>query len=725
MKIRLLIFITINILVVLIWISYLFCIQILDIHNFKETIELRQNPSKNIIIPDRGNIYDTNGKLLVSSIKYYQIDIDRNLISKYCKNKNENEKTIYAKISKIISKNSNLSEKKILKKLNKKPLNSCIFLSDNISEAELLKISEKFHQEKIPGLVKTFSKMKRTYPYGKLGANFLGAVKEMEEGNTNSRESIYKVVGSCGLEVTFDNELSGEIGWQETIYDANNKRIPLVFLKEKTAKCGNSLYLTIDNDLQEILEENLNNGLKEYKAKKALGIIMEPATGAILAMSGLSSKHSSAAEIRSSANIPVSFMFEPGSTLKPITALLAIEENIYTPSDKIDCRNYHITYKSEERTIKDDHKYNFLSFKDIIAYSSNVGISKIVEKIGSKALYERMIAFGFGHKTSSNIAGESSGILRKLKDWQGFSLHSISFGQEISTTTLQLANAYCTIANGGNVMQPYIVKEIKDENNKIIKTFKPKKLRTISDKRSLNTLKQFLKAVVNYGTAVGTKIDFLEIAGKTGTAEKTIYGSKGYAKEKYTSIFAGFFPVDEPEYVIVIVYDEPDYYSYSYYASNSAVPTFRKITTNIINLPQSKTICDIKERKKDFIFAPNVIGMTKEKAMEVLKKKKILFTLKELHPNSIVVDQFPKPNASFDKSKSIIVILDKEEQEQPKREFDYEMPKLIGLTLRKAVNMASKKNIKLIAKGNGIIISQSIPPGTKTKYGEKCIVKAN
>ena len=111
--------------------------------------------------------------------------------------------------------------------------------------------------------------------------------------------------------------------------------------------------------------------------------------------------------------------------------------------------------------IKDDHKYKTLSFKDIIAYSSNVGISKIVEKIGNKILYERMIAMGFGHKTSSNISGETPGILRKPKDWQGFSLHSISFGQEISVGALQLANAYCGLANGGKVMQPHFVKEIR------------------------------------------------------------------------------------------------------------------------------------------------------------------------------------------------------------------------------------------------------------------------
>ena len=728
MKSRLTIFIAINSIVIVIWVIYLFSIQILNAHDLKETIYIRQNPSKKIIIPYRGNIYDRHGNLLVSSIKYYQIDLDRNSIINYCKRNPEIKiREIYAKISNVISENSSLMKEQVSEKLNKKPVYSNIFISENISETQLLKIKNEFEKEKIPGLVHTFSKIRRFYPYDKLGANFLGMIEEIKDESLNSnKEMIYKVYGKNGIEATFNEELSGKFGWKETIYDANNKRVPLLFLKEKNPQNGNSLILTIDKNLQEILEENLQNGLKDYKAKNAIGIIMQPSTGEVLAMAGISKDNTnkSASMLRASVNLPVSFMFEPGSTLKPVTALLAIENNIYKPSDKIDCRNYKITYESEERTIRDDHKYKFLSFKDIIAYSSNVGISKIVEEIGSKVLYERMIASGFGHKTGSNIAGEALGILRKPKDWQGFSLHSISFGQEISVTALQLANAYCAFANGGKVMQPYILKKVKNEEGKIIKTFDPKVLRKISDKRSIDTLKVFLKGVVDYGTATGTKMSFLEIAGKTGTAEKSIRGKQGYAEEKYTSIFVGFFPVDEPQYVIVIVYDEADYKSFSYYATLSAVPTFKDIVINIINLPNSNTIANVKEKNKEYISAPNIIGMTKEKALNVLNKKKINFELKELKGNGIVVNQFPKPNTSFDKNEYLIVILDKEEHFQEENAFDYKMPNFIGLTLRKAIAKANKKNIKLVVKGNGIIYSQSIPSESKIKFGEICKVTA-
>jgi cell division protein FtsI/penicillin-binding protein 2 len=723
MKQRVTIFLILIGLLVITWIGYLFSIQILGVHNFDHIIGIRQNPSKKIIIPQRGNIYDRDQNLLVSSIKYYQVDVDVENILKYCKrNKDTDKDEILGQVARIISTNSNLSQPYVLNRINSTTKST--FISETISEIQLYQIESEFKRLKIPGLISNFSKTKRTYPQGKLGSNFLGMIDDNREDN--NEETLYQMQGVAGLETTFDDFLRGNYGWQETIHDANNRRIPFLFLKEKSPQNGNSLILTIDNDFQEIMEECLSEGLVKYKAKNAIGIIMDPYSGAILAMSGLNEKDGdrSAAQLRSSANLPVSFMFEPGSTLKPFTALLALEKNIYSPSDEIDCRDYHIEYRDEERVIKDDHKFTFLNFKDIIAHSSNVGISKIVEKIGSEMLYERLIALGYGHKTGSNIAGESSGLFRKVKDWQGFSLHSISFGQEISVTALQLANSYCAITNGGKVMQPYLVQKIVDDNGTVIQEHKNKILRKISDKKSLDTLKSFLKGVVDYGTGIDTKFDYLEVAGKTGTAEKSFAGKSGYAEEKYTSVFAGFFPVKEPRYVIAIIYDEADFASYSYYASLSAVPTFKKVITRIVNLPDSDVIVEIKEKEKDFVFAPAVIGLNREEAEILLKKQGISFEIVERNPNGIVINQFPKPNAAFDKNETVIVILDTEVEEAVVDVFDYAMPNLKGMSLRKAIALANKKNIRLVVEGNGLVTNQSIPPGTKTKFGERCVIEA-
>lgn len=722
MKFRFTFFLMLNAILVLTWIVYLFQIQILDAHNLQATVDIRQNPAKKIITPLRGNIYDANQNLLASSIKYYQIDQDMRALRKYCLRNDKDITSLIDSIATIISQNSELKKKWIQQKLSK--ARESVFLTEEISETQLFQITKRMEQLSIPGLIKTFSKIKRSYPQGKLGSNFLGMTDDNRE--EIGGEGIYQLKGISGLEYTFNDKLSGNYGWQETIHDANNQRIPFLFLKERPPENGKSLVLTIDNDFQEILEESLSEGVKKYKAKNAIGIIMEANSGAVLAMTGINEDddQKTAAELRARANLPVSFMFEPGSTLKPITALLALEKNLYKPSDQIDCRDYHLKYGDVERVIKDDHKFIKLNFKDIIAHSSNVGISKIVEKIGSKTLYERMIALGFGHKISADIAGEASGILRKPEDWQGFSLHSISFGQEISVTALQLANAYCALANGGNVMQPYLVQRVIDENGKTIINHQPQVLRTISDKSSLDTLKVFLKSVVDYGTATGTKFDYLEVAGKTGTAEKSLGGKVGYSEEKYTSVFAGFFPVNEPKYVIVIVYDEADYESYSYYASMSAVPTFKKVVSKIVNLPKSDIIVEVKEEQKEYIFAPSLFGMNRLEAESTLKSHGISFEIVEKNPAGKVINQFPKPNVAFDKEENLIVILDTEEHKQDVDMFDYKMPDFRGLTLRKALALANRKNIRLISHGNGVIFEQSVPVGAKTKFGEKCVVKA-
>ncbi|MFC1887237.1 penicillin-binding transpeptidase domain-containing protein [Candidatus Cloacimonadota bacterium] len=720
MRTRLRIFIVINTIFLLIWVIYLFSLQLLDPHNFKDTIAIRQNPSKNLIIPNRGNIYDRNGQLLVSSIKYYQIDLDKKLIKKFSEQKEDLELTeICDKIAGIVADNSQENRSSLYRKIMNS--SSSVLLSKQISESQLIKIKEAFKQNNYPGLVTNFSLLKRSYPQEKLAASLLGMAKSNKDAlDYDPGSNFYQLKGLSGLEATFDEELAGKFGWQETINDANNKRIPFLFLKERKAQNGNSLILTLDSNIQEILEENLRKGLKKFSARHAIGVIMDPNSGEVLAMSGIADEdeNRSASYLRSLTNLSTGFMFEPGSTLKPITALLALENNIYKPDDLIECKKYLI----DNRIIRDSHEHSHLNFRDIIAYSSNVGISKIVEKVGHEKLYDRMIAMGFGQKTGSNLAGEASGIFRKLKDWQGYSLHSISFGQEISVTALQLAKAYSCFANGGNVMQPYFVKEIRDENNKVIKEFKPRKIRKISDSESLDTLKVFLKNVVDYGTATLTHLEHIDIAGKTGTAEKIIKGELEYSKDKYTSVFAGFFPYDEPRYVMVILFDEPDY-TY-HFASLSAVPTFKDIVVSMLNRPDNTLITDLKEKNITYTIMPDLMGKTQIEVRDILQKKKIEFNIITSSEDALVINQYPQPEVKFDQSQKVIVILDKEEVQPEEEVLDYVMPDLLGLTVRSALNSAFRRNIKLAVKGTGLVSTQSIPAGTKIDYGERCIVIA-
>lgn len=718
----------VTIIILLLWIWQLAAVHISDPHNLKSQIAMRQNPTKVIINPKRGNIFTGDRQLLVSSIINYQVDLDITSIKNHCQRNGKNYDVISDTISTIISKYTDHSTESVKRLLYADY--PAIFIDDDLSESDLRHLKDEFSSRDIPGVCSNFSKIERTYPKGKLAARLLGMVGPPHNNSASSSgESIYTVEGKCGLEKSYNDDLSGIFGWKQTIFDAQNKRIPIVRLKDQPAVNGNNLILTIDMDIQEILEENLRNGLNEYKAKNAIGIIMEPFSGNIVALSGISSQDTkrSAAQLRSQSNMVASFMFEPGSVMKPITALLAVEENLYKPDEKISTENYNIKYENntKTRTIKDDHKYKELNLEEIIAHSSNVGISKTVEKIGNKKLYERMLAMGFGQSTSSNLSNEASGIFRKLKDWQGYSLHSISFGQEVSVTALQLAVAYSALANGGNVMRPNILKQIEDANGEITYRSSPQKLRTISDKKSLDTVKHFLKSVFDYGTARYFKLSSIEMAGKTGTAEKQIFGEHGYSKDKYTSVFAGFFPVDTPKYVIIIVYDEADFASYSYYSAMSAGPTFSQVARQIIKLPDSNILANFNQENRTYIKAPDCLGKSYQNVSSILYEAGIEANFINHEKANIVLDQFPKPGISYDNTEKLSLVFGTPKViEDNDFNLDYQMPDLIGKTLRQALTQTNKRGIKLLVDGNGLIKTQSIPAGTQIKYGEQCRIKA-
>ena len=749
---RYLSFLAFNAIILLIWIVVLFTIELFDPYDFSGIIRKRLAKRKEILIPFRGNIYDRNGELLATSKKMYQIDFHKNVMAKKFKSqmkslkktkdkyvkKNQkvpkkildsyssykSVKEVRNKAIEILATNTDLSKKSLRKKMSHK--SNVIFISDKVSENNLYIINKEMKKYKISGLYPSFVGMERIYPKSSIAARLLGiAVSNNSEFIRRksfakaTNNEIIKSIGITGIEKTFNKELQGEFGYREVFVNGARKNVYYNNLKENKEQNGNSIYLTIDYKLQAIVEKEIKKGLKKYEAKMGMAVIMNPKTGEILAMTGIqkTDEKMKAGTIRTLSNLPVSATFEPGSTMKPVTALLAIEKKDYNGNEKIDCRKYHIG----NRIISDVHEYHRLTLKEIIAHSSNVGISKVAERVGKEALYERLIDLGFGHPTGSDIANESGGTLRELNRWRGYSLQSISFGQEMSVTALQLANAYCAIANGGKVMKPLIAKKIVDENDKVIKEFKPTVLTKISDKKSLDTLKSYLKAVVDFGTSVGTKTDFMTVAGKTGTAEKK--GKIGYSKERYTSDFAGFFPVEDPRYVMVILYDEPNYYKKYYYAAQSAVPTFKNIMLKIINMPQNDVLAKVQENNKNFVKMPNLIGKNVVDAISILGKKHIEYSLINKKNNSIVINQYPAPNVFFDKSQKSKIVFGKDHSSK----IDVKVsgvPNFVGKTIIEAQRLAKYTNIRLKVLGNGIVKQQSMIPGTKIKVGAICKLTA-
>lgn len=707
--------------VILVWTVYLFSIQILDPHNLAYERQIRYNSSKEIIIPSRGSILDCNGNLFVSSVAYHQADIDRRQVSDWADKKGKTLNEAYKTIAKAFAVNTILPESAVYSRLTMNKNLSSIQISNKIKESELDKLSKYFNENKLPGFISSFSSMKRIYSKGITASRLLGSVKEVSEETSSDApsSSIYRLKGQNGIEATYDNELAGQYGWREVMYNAAGDRIPYPNLQNKKPVNGLNLRLTIDSAMQNVVEESLAEGIQQYGAKNATAVLMDVNTGRIYAMAGVSADdyHEDLGFVRVKSNIPVSFLFEPGSTMKPFTALTALDYNLIKPKESFSSG----TKRIGRRIIRDTHDYGTVSAREIIAYSSNVGITEIGDRVGKKRLYDKLIQLGFGQKTGMNLFGESSGIFHKLENWDGYSLHSITFGYAISVTAVQLAAAYAVIANGGNYVTPYIVDSYTDETGKVIEKFEPKIVRKVVSKAAADTMKSFLQAVVEEGTAKHIKLNYVTMAGKTGTAVKKAEGRSGYASGKYTGNFAGFFPVENPQMVLVVVYDEPDFDVR--YGGLCAAPTFQRIVEKILFLPNCTILPNNKQMIQNTILSPNLIGMRISEAERLLRQNGLTYNLELNEDSTIITDQFPKPNVSLDKAHPISLITGKPNTEDSNVRRGL-MPNLVGMTLRKAQQVSAHNNIKLKINGIGTVHSQSIIAGTKITPGSTCTVSA-
>jgi len=708
--------------VIVLWSVYLFTIQVFDPLNLEELRQVRYKSEKELLIPTRGSILDRNGNLFVSSVAFYQADIDRKQVSSWAKKKQMDLEDAYKLISEAFAQSTTITEKAVYEKLTKNQNLSSIQIYNKIKESELEKLIKHFESNGLPGLIHSFASMRRIYSRGINAARLLGSVKE-NTADYNPNEplvSIYALKGSNGLEATYDEELAGKPGWREVMFDANNNRVPYPDLKDRKPVNGMNMWLTIDSAIQDAVEAALAEGLQKYGAKNAAAVVMDVNTGAIYAMAGVSADdyREDPGFVRVKSNIPVSFLFEPGSTMKPFTALAAMDHNLIKPRELFPSGTRTIG----KRRIADTHDYGMISAREVISYSSNVGISLIGDRLGQKRLYDKLIGLGFGQKTNLNLFGESSGIFHKLENWDGYSLHSITFGYAISVTAAQLAGAYCVVANGGNYVKPYIVESFRDETGKIVQSFEPKTLRRVVSKSAADTLKSYLQSVVDEGTAKHIKLNYITIAGKTGTAQKKIEGQAGYATGKYTGNFVGFFPVDKPEMVVAVVYDEPDYAFR--YGGLCAAPTFRQIVENILFLPGCNILPKNRQHNQQVTLTPNLTGMTTVSAEKLLKQNGLSYKIEYHDSSSVIIDQFPKPDVSLDKSHPILLVTGKPNKNEDTYIRTGIMPDLTGLTIRRAMQVSSQNKIKLKINGKGTIRRQSIIAGTKVIPGSTCIVEA-
>ena len=549
---------------VLAWIGLsmrLFQIQILDGSKYREQGS-RQAQAQIPIPAVRGNIYDRNKKPLTRNIIKYSFATYPNKIG--------NPKMLANIMSNHFGRSPDYYNQKLTR--NK----AFTYLERNMNRDDC----QEFLDELPPGLI-VERDSHRFYPNGNIGAQLIGYTDPDSRGLT-------------GLEQKFDHYLTGTAGWVVRQLSGKGKALPNNRFPTKTPLDGSNIQLTIDLDYQVVLHEELRRRIDETSAISAMGILMNPQTGAILAMATIpdfDANYPAKFPMETHKNRVLTDQFEPGSTFKFVAAAAALKYNLVNLDEEFFCENGQYSFAGE--VVNDHEDYGLLTFPQIIENSSNVGMIKIAERIGSNRLYRTCRDFGFGMPTHINFAGESSGTLRRLKNWSGFSIASVTIGQEVAVTTIQLAMAYSAIANGGFLMKPRLVSQIVNNNGKSVYREEPEVLRKISEPGVMKDLTAMLIRVVDTGTGTSARIPGWSIAGKTGTAEKFIDGE--YSTSKYISNFAGFFPAENPQIVGVIVLNEPRYGLH--WGGIGAAPIFRRVINRIINMDDSIQI--LKDKYKN------------------------------------------------------------------------------------------------------------------------------
>ncbi len=396
----------------------------------------------------------------------------------------------------------------------------------------------------------------RYYPSGDLARDIIGVTREDQ--------------GLTGVELLYDKVLSGQVSRREVVRDAAG-RVIFQDSREEDAR-PRDLHLTIDKNIQFFTQEALRKAVEKSRAELGMALVQEPDTGRILAM---------ATWPRDLERIaPVERVYEPGSTFKSVTISAALETGTVSERDSFYCENGAWQF-APRVTLHDHEPEKTLTLSQVMERSSNIGAAKIALKLGLKDFFLYAKAFGFGAKSGLGFRGESAGLLRPLNAFKPIDLAVAAYGHGIAATPLQVINAYSAIANGGKLYEPRLVGGVTEFDGKEVFRNEPALVRQAITPETSARVKKILRAVVTEGTGKNADIPGYSVAGKTGTSNKIDPRTGKYMTGKNVASFAGFFPLEHPRYVILVVIDAP---KTSHYGGETAAPAFREIAGKIINL---------------------------------------------------------------------------------------------------------------------------------------------
>jgi stage V sporulation protein D (sporulation-specific penicillin-binding protein) len=654
----------------------------------------------------RGRILDRNGVELAVSANIYRIDFDLNSIRAYLKKDGSKYKS-NDELAKVIAKASGMEEKDVLEKLQTKLKSGA-----DAGSAILKRRVEKSAADNVKALnisgVIISPDTKRYYPNNNFLAHVLGSTNVDGEGLT-------------GVELKYNDVLSGTPGMKIAELDSKSGDFPYTISQYTSPVEGKDVNLTIDENIQSFAEKIAAQAQKEQKAKAVSVLVMDPKTGEVLAMvnkpdfnpndpySGFEAFEGNTQGEKVQKmwrNRLVNDTFEPGSIFKVVTAATAMEENLVSDSDTFTCNG---SLQFGKRTIKcwKPEGHGTQHFGDIIQNSCNVGFMQLGEKIGKEKLCEYIAKFGFGKVSGVDLPGEAKGIVKAAENISQTDLATIAFGQTNTVNSVQYMTAFNSIANGGTLIQPHVMKEVthEDDNGTVIvdNTFDPTKNNVVSSENAAQ-LRQYLERVVTNGSGNGTFIEGYHIGGKTGTAQKVNTDNGTYEGGKYISSFVGMAPVDDPKVTVMITVDEPSNNGI-YYASQVAVPYAKPLFTDIFNYMEAKFSSENDNALVKDVVIPEVRGMKVDEAKKVLSNLKLNGEL--VGDGGIVKTIKPYPGYTVKEGSKISLYVN----DDGGSTNSVVMPELRGYSSEKATELLKSLGLKCTISGTGMVDTQSVPAG--------------
>jgi len=590
----------------------------------------RQHLKEWIVLPKRGALIDRAGEPLALSMESQSVYIRPHRIQEADK--------VSQRLAEILSLGTAEVRQKIA---SEKPF---VWIKRQVSSPE----AEKIQALNLDG-IGMYYEPNRHYPQGQLAGQLIGFVGRDSEGLE-------------GLELKYNDYIRGETGSSVTERDALGRRVLVEGIGGLQIPPGSDIHLTLDTSIQYMAEKELEASVLKYRAKAGVAIVVEPRTGEVLALANypfFDPNNYAKLTAEQKRNRAVTDSFEPGSTFKTILAATALEEEIVGKEDLFYCEMGK--YPFAGKIIHDTHPHGWLSFAKILQVSSNIGFTKIAEKVKKERYFKYIEKFGFGKVTGIDVPGEAPGLVRKVEGWAAIDVATHAFGQGISTTPLQMVMAYAAIANGGFLMRPYVTRRVVSPRGEVLLDNQPHVVRRVISEKNSKLLASMLRDVTNEGgTGTMANIEGFEVAGKTGTAQKadTVHG--GYSKKRVAS-FVGFVPANDPRLVALVLIDEPEA---QVYGGVVAAPAFRNIAQGALRR----------------------LAVAPEKATPVSA------TAKQMDSTTPRLVKRVEANA-------------------PAHIDADAVPSFLGLSFREALEKAQRLNVKIRLQGNGYVIKQAPTAG--------------